>query len=90
MSGVVLSPSLSCGREWLAGVATREDVHQSTKLSEWEVLKIRPKRSRVHESRFHFRDQVRDGEGFDLTISDCAQASDNSTESEINASVAGA
>ncbi len=60
------------------GVAPREDVHQSVKLAEFEGLKIRPDRRCVQESRFHFRDQVRAGEGFDLTKSDCAQASDSS------------
>jgi len=61
-----------------ARVAAREDVHQSVKLFEWEAAQIRPDRSCVQESRFHFRDQVRAGEGFDLTKSDCAQASDSS------------
>lgn len=73
-----------------AGIAPRDDVHQSTKLSEWEALEIRPNRSWVHESRFHFSDQVRDGEGFDLTKSDCAQASDSSAESDIKSTVPGA
>lgn len=73
-----------------ARVAAREDVHQSTKLCEVEGLEIRPDRCWVQESRFHFRDQVRDGEGFDLTNSDCAQASDSSAESEINSTVPGA
>ena len=74
----------------MTGIPAREDIHQSTKLSEWEVLNARPNRCWVQESRFHFSDQVRDGEGFDLTKSDCAQASDNSADSDINASVAGA
>jgi hypothetical protein len=76
--GVVLSPPLSGRGEWLARVAAREDVHQSVKLSEVESLDIRPNRCCVQESLFHFRDQVRDGEGFDLTKSDCAQTSDKS------------
>jgi len=78
VSGVVLSLSLSGGRERLAGVASREDVHQSMKLAELEGLEIRPDRCCVQESRFHFCDQVRADESFDLTKSDCAQASDNS------------
>jgi len=61
-----------------ARIPARDDVHQSVKLSEVESLDIRPNRSWVQESLFHFRDQVRDGEGFDLTKSDCAQISDNS------------
>lgn len=35
-------------------VTSREDVHQSAKFSEREGFKIRPNRSRVQESRFHF------------------------------------
>ena len=73
-----------------AGVPAREDVHQSVKLSEWEAFDIRPDRCWVQESRFHFRDQVRDGEGFDLTKSDCAHASESSAESDINSTVPGA
>ena len=73
-----------------ARIPPREDIHQSVKLSEREILNARPDRCWVQESRFHFRDQVRDGEGFDLTKSDCAQASDNSAESDINSTVPGA
>ena len=90
VSGVFFSFSLPGRGERLAGEAPREDVHQSVKLSEVEALDIRPNRSWVQESRFHFRDQVRDGESFDLTVSDCAQTSDNSAESETNSTVPGA
>ena len=83
------SEPLACCAEWLAGVATSEDVHAVTKLCPWEGLKIRPDRSAVHESRFHFCDQVRTGEGFDLTKSDRAQISDDSVESKLNAAVSG-
>jgi hypothetical protein len=54
MSRVFLSESLSCRTEWLAGITSREDVHAVTKLSPWEGFKIRPDRSWVQESRFHF------------------------------------
>ena len=90
VSGVVLSLSLSCGGKWLAREPAREDVHKSVKLSEFKRLKIRPDRSRVHESRFHFCDQVRADESFDLTVSDRAQASDSSLESDVNSAVSSA
>jgi hypothetical protein len=78
VSGVFFSESFAgCGKT-LAGITPRDDIHQSSKLSEVERLEIRPNRRCVQESRFHFRDQVRDGECFDLTVSDCAQISDNS------------
>jgi len=44
----------------------------------------------IQFSRFHLCDQVRDCEGFDLHISDCSATWENSSESEINASVPGA
>jgi hypothetical protein len=73
----------------LTRVAASEDVHAVTKLSPWECLKIRPDRCRVHESRFHFSDQVRAGKGFDLTKSDCAQSWEDSFKSKFNAAVSG-
>jgi hypothetical protein len=69
MSGVVCSFSKSGCTEWLAGVTSSEEVHAFRKLCPWEGFKIRPDRCRVHKSRFHFCDQVRNGEGFDLTKS---------------------
>ena len=87
---IVFSGPLSCCRERLAGISAREDVHLSTKVLPWEGLKIRPDRCAVQESRFHFADQIRNCEGFDLRKSDRSQISDCSLESEINASVSGA
>jgi hypothetical protein len=86
---VVCAEAFSGCAEWLAWVAPSEDVHAATKLCPWEGFKIRPDRCCVHESRFHFCDQVRAGEAFDLTKSDRAQISDNSVESKLNAAVSG-
>jgi len=86
---VVCAEAFSGCAEWLAGIAPSEDVHAVTKCSPWEGLKIRPYRSWVQESRFHFCDQIRAGEGFDLTKSDCAQIWDDSLQSKFNASVSG-
>jgi hypothetical protein len=86
---VVGSEPLASGAEGLAWVTSSKDVHLSTKLCPWEGFKIRPDRSAVQESRFHFCDQVRAGETFDLTKSDRAQISDNSVQSKFNASVSG-
>jgi hypothetical protein len=87
---VLLSFALPGCTEWLAWVAASEDVHSVAKRCPREGLKIRPDRCRVHESRFHFADQIRDCEGFDLTKSDCAQTWDCSFESKLNASVSSA
>jgi len=70
---IVLASTLPCCTEGLTWVAPSEDVHAVTKRCPREGLKIRPDRCWVHESRFHFRNQIADGEGFDLTKSDCAQ-----------------
>jgi hypothetical protein len=78
------------GAEWLAGITSREDDHEVAKLFPREGLKIRPDRCRVQVSRFHFRNQICDRKGFDLTKSDCAQISDDSAESKVNAAVSSA
>lgn len=90
MSRVFFSSSLTGGTEWLARVASRDDVHQSSKCFCRERLNVRPDRCLIQFSRFHLCDQVRDCEGFDLHISDGAATWENSSESEINASVPGA
>jgi hypothetical protein len=86
---VFCAEPLSGCAEGLAGITASEDVHAVTKLCPWEGFKIRPDRCCVHESRLHFADQVRAGEGFDLTKSDRAQISDNSVQSNLNAAVSG-
>jgi hypothetical protein len=86
---VFCAEALSGCAEGLAGITASEDVHAVTKLCPWEGFKIRPDRCCVHESRFHFCDQVRAGETFDLTKSDRAQISDNSVQSNLNAAVSG-
>jgi hypothetical protein len=90
VAGIVGSLSLTCRAEGLAGITGHKDVHSVAKLLAWEGFNIRPDRCCVQESRFHFCDQVRAGESFDLTISDDAQIWDCSFKSEMNASVSGA
>jgi len=87
---VLLSFALPGCAEGLTGISASEDVHAVTKRSPREGLKIRPDRCWVHESRFHFRNQICDGEGFDLTKSDCAQIWDDSFESKLNPAVSSA
>jgi hypothetical protein len=88
VTGIVFSLPLSRGGEGLAWVACHKEVHFTVKGSSREGFKIRPDRCAVQESRFHFCDQVRAGEGFDLTKSDDTQIWDCSLESEMDASVA--
>jgi hypothetical protein len=90
VSGVFFAESLPGRGERLTRIPARENVHLSSKAVPREGFKIRPDRCWVQESRFHFRDQIRAGKGFDLTKSDCAEIWDCSFKSEINASVPGA
>jgi hypothetical protein len=90
VSGVIRSESLSGVTERLTGISAREQVYFVSKAFPWEGFKIRPDRSAVQESRFHFRNQVCARIGFDLTKSDRAQIADCSSESEINSTVPGA
>ena len=90
MPRVLLAFTLAGCTEWLAWVAPSEDVHSVAKRCPREGLKIRPDRCWVHESRFHFADQIRNCEGFDLTKSDCAQTWDCSFKSKLNAAVSSA
>ena len=76
MPGGVGAGAQAGGTEGLTGIASSEDAYFSPKEVPREGLKIRPDRSDVQESRFHFRDQVRDGKSFDLAVSDGAQISD--------------
>ena len=73
--------------EGLAGESSREDVHQATKRFAIEGFNICPDRRRIQFSRFHLRNQVCTGERFDLHISDCSAAWENSFESKPDAFV---
>jgi hypothetical protein len=86
---IFCAETLSDRGERLAGITSSEDVHAVTKAAPWKGFKIRPDRCWVHKSRFHFSDQVRDGEGFDLTKSDCAQSWEDSFKSKLNAAISG-
>lgn len=55
------------------------------KLFVREGFKIRPDRCWVQVAAFHFRDHVRNGEGFDLANSNDMQAWDCSFKSEMYA-----
>lgn len=90
MPGVFGSETQTGGAEGLAGVAGHQDVHPVSKRSAWEGFNIRPDRCRVQVSRFHFRNQVGAGVGFDLTKSERAQIWDDSAKSEMNSGVTGA
>jgi hypothetical protein len=66
---VVVGTTFACGTERLAWESGNKEVHFTVKRSTRKGFKIRPDRYWVQESRFHFRNQVRGCEGFDLTNS---------------------
>jgi hypothetical protein len=90
VAGVFCAEPFAGGREGLAWITCHKDVHAISKSFAWEGFNIRPDRCCVQESRLHFCNQVRAGEGFDLTISDNAQIWDCSFKSKMNASVSSA
>ncbi len=87
VSLVVCSESLTGCAEGLARVTAREDVHAARKRSPREGSQISPDRSRIKRPAFHSRKKKLDCAGFDLRISDRAQALDASAQSKVNASV---
>ncbi len=82
MPWVFVSVLLSGAGEGLAWESAREDVHQATKRFAIEGFNIRVDRCRIQLRRFHLRNQVCDGESFDLHMSDCSAAWENSAEAE--------
>ena len=90
MTWVFNSQSRTGLRKRLTGEPSAEDVHQSSKLLEREGVQIRPDRSRIHDTFFHLGDQVRDGEGFDLHMSDRSASWQNSSQSKVDTTVPGA
>ena len=87
MPGIVCPSALAGGTKRLAGVTPREDIHAAVKLSEWEGFKISPYRGRIKLPPFHTRRQEAAGIFFDLRVSDCSQAWQDSSEPQVNAAV---
>ena len=87
MPRIVCPSALAGGAERLAGVTPRQDIHAAVKLSEWEGFKISPYRGRIKLPSFHTRRQEAAGKLFDLRISDCSHAWQDSSEPQVNAAV---
>jgi hypothetical protein len=86
----VLRPlSLACTTDGLARPAKGKDSssQERSELLPWEGVNIRKDRCCIQLSVFHFRNQVAAGKDFPLAVSDTAQVSDNTVESESNAFV---
>jgi len=74
----------------LARDAANEAIHKATPRPAVEGSGIAPHRARSHETFFHRRYQMGDGEGFPLHHADCASAWNCQPESEIEPAASGA
>jgi hypothetical protein len=90
VAGVIFSGALSCRAERLAWISSSEDVNSVSKQLCWEGFKVRPNRCRSQETRFHLRNQVGSGEGFDLHISERSSCNPCKLKSSLDASVSAA
>ena len=89
MTGVLLPASLSSRAKRLARISSSDDVNAVSKEVCWEGFKIRPNRCGIQFTRLHLRDQVCNGEGFDLHISDDPMVDSNKVKSSLDATVSG-
>lgn len=87
VAGVFVSLSSAGGGEGLTGIAASKDVNAVSKWLHREGFKVRPNRGGIHLTRFHLCDQVRDGVGFDLHMSEDVKWSDSSFNSKLEATV---
>lgn len=74
--------SLTSEGEWLAGIATNDEIHRSTPRSAIKRGQIRPDRRFIQPTRLHLRCQVLDAECFPLQVTD-RSSTDSESDSEI-------
>jgi hypothetical protein len=87
---VICSSALSGERERLAGVAARDDIHDSTPRASVEGSHVVPDRSRVQGAVCHARNQDRSGMGFPLHSNGAAVGvSESEMESKFQPSDSG-
>jgi len=90
VSWIFTAVAFSSSTEWLAGIPPSEDINAASKESRFEGFKIRPHRCRNHPPRFHLVNQVRNGEGFDLHMSEDGDFSKHSLKTELDSSISAA
>jgi len=82
--GIIFSCSLSGRGKWLAGISPSDNANSVSKAFHWEGFKIRPNRCGSQLSRFHLRNQVGNGEGFDLHMSDDSMSKPSKLKSSLD------
>ena len=90
VSGIFVPESPSRCAERLARIAASDDVNCASKEPHWEGFKVRPNRCRSQLTRFHLRNQVGSGEGFDLHISEDSMLNPGELKSSLDATISGA
>lgn len=87
VSLVLVSESLACDGEGLAGVSACDEIHAATPCSSVEGSQVRPDRSRIQGRVFHPSHEHGRGEGFPL---DVANASRPFGQAKVDSADAGA
>ena len=87
MSGIFFSLAPSRCAKWLARVASSDEVNAVSKEMCWEGFKIRVNRCGIQLTRLHLVCQVRNGEGFDLHISEDPMVGASKVKSSFDATV---
>lgn len=87
ISRVLLLLSLACGRERLARVARRDEIHDSTPRAAIEGREIVPDRSRIQGLFFHPRHEAGRSVGFPLDMAHSSiSVSQGKPETELQSS----
>ena len=90
VSWVVFSESFTCCCKWLAGITTSDDVNAVSKQVRWEGFNIRVYRCGRYDPVFHLVNQVRNGEGFDLHISEDSMFKPGKVKSSFESTISAA
>jgi len=87
MAGIFFTLAPSRCTERLARIASSDEVNAASKEMCWEGFKIRVNRCGIQLTRFHLVCQVRNGEGFDLHISEDSMVGASKVKSSLDATV---
>jgi len=87
VSGVFVTEALSSRAKRLARISSSDEVNAVSKEVRWEGLKVRVNRGCIQLTRFHLRNQVRNGEGFDLHISEDSMLDSSKVKSSFDSSI---
>jgi len=87
VSGVIGAHSSTSGAKGLTWVPPSDEINAVSKEVCREGFKVRPNRCGSQLTRFHLRNQVGNGEGFDLHISDDSMLDSSKVKSSFDSTV---